>query len=58
VRFETLDPGKRPVAAVADNAEVRDVVAVDIRSEPGLRHTLLFDPGHGLEERLIREQFT
>lgn len=58
VRFETLDPGKRPVAAVADNVEVRDVLAVEVRSEPAVAHLLLFDPGHGLEERLIREQFT
>ncbi|HEU0222651.1 MAG TPA: NAD kinase [Paracoccaceae bacterium] len=58
VRFETLEPAKRPVAAVADNLEVRDVVRVEIRSEPSVAHTLLFDPGHGLEERLIREQFT
>jgi NAD+ kinase len=58
VTFETLDPVSRPVAAVADNAELRDVVRVEIRSEPRIVHTLLFDPGHGLEERLIREQFT
>jgi NAD+ kinase len=36
---------------------VRDVLAVEVRSEPGVRHRLLFDPGHGLEERLLREQF-
>jgi NAD+ kinase len=36
---------------------VRDVVCVEIRSEPVVRHRILFDPGHGLEERLIREQF-
>ena len=58
VMFEVLDAGKRPVSAVADSEEVRDVVRVAIRSEPQIRHRLLFDPGHGLEERLIREQFT
>jgi NAD+ kinase len=36
---------------------VEDVVSVEIHSEPSVRHRLLFDPGHGLEERLIREQF-
>jgi NAD+ kinase len=36
---------------------VRDVLSVEIRSDPGIRHRILFDPGHGLDERLIREQF-
>jgi NAD+ kinase len=57
VRFEVIDPGKRPVMAEADARAVRDVVSVDIRSEPSVAHQVLFDPGHGLEERLIREQF-
>jgi len=58
VRFEVLEAAKRPVMADADGVSVRDVVAVDIRSEPGIRHRILFDPGHGLEERLISEQFS
>ncbi|RMF41170.1 MAG: NAD kinase, partial [Alphaproteobacteria bacterium] len=58
VCFETVDPRKRPVAAVADNVEVRNVVRVEIASEPSVTHVLLFDPGHGLEERLILEQFS
>ncbi|MES2668054.1 MAG: NAD kinase [Pseudomonadota bacterium] len=58
VRFEVQDPGKRPVMADADSrSSVRDVVSVEIRSQPDVRHRLLFDPGHGLEERLIGEQF-
>jgi len=57
VRFEVLESRKRPVSAVADGSEVRDVVAVEISSEPNVVHNILFDPGHGLEERLIREQF-
>ncbi len=57
VSFEVLEPEKRPVMAEADGEAVRDVVAVHIRSEPGVAHHVLFDPGHGLEERLIREQF-
>jgi len=36
---------------------VENVVSVEIRSEPTVRHRILFDPGHGLEERLISEQF-
>jgi len=57
VTFEVIDGMHRPVSASADSDEVRDVVRVDIRSEPKIVHRILFDPGHGLEERLIREQF-
>ena len=58
VRFDVVEGEKRPVMADADSrSSVRDVVAVEIRSEPSVRHRLLFDPGHGLEERLIGEQF-
>ncbi len=57
VRFEVVNPDKRPVMADADGRSVRDVTEVTIRSESTIRHRLLFDPGHGLEERLIREQF-
>jgi len=57
VEIEVLDPAKRPVMADADSRSVRDVTRVKIRSEPDVRHRILFDPGHGLEERLIREQF-
>ncbi len=57
VRFEVTEPDKRPVMADADARSVRDVVTVDIHSEPSIAHRLLFDPGHGLDERLIREQF-
>ncbi|MEP5155505.1 NAD kinase [Planktotalea sp.] len=57
VRFEVLDPQKRPVMADADGRSVKYVVQVDIQSEPSIAHRILFDPGHGLEERLIREQF-
>lgn len=57
VRFDVLDPDKRPVMADADSRPVRNVRWVEVRSEPSIAHRLLFDPGHGLEERLIREQF-
>lgn len=57
VRFDVQDPDKRPVMADADSNSVRDVAWVEIQSAPEIVHTLLFDPGHGLEERLIREQF-
>jgi NAD+ kinase len=57
VSFEVLQPDKRPVMAEADGNSVRNVATVHIRSEPRVAHRVLFDPGHGLEERLIREQF-
>jgi len=57
VRFDVLDAEKRPVMADADAQSVKNVVSVEIRSEPDIQHRILFDPGHGLEERLIREQF-
>jgi len=57
VRFDVLESDKRPVAASADSQEVRDVHAVEIHSEERVIHRILFDPGHGLEERLLREQF-
>lgn len=57
VRFDVIDPERRPVRADADTLAVPQVVSVEVRSEPGVRHRILFDPGHGLEERLIVEQF-
>ncbi|WP_089235439.1 NAD kinase [Tropicimonas sediminicola] len=58
VRFDVLQHEKRPVMAEADSrSAVRNVLTVVIRSRPEVRHRILFDPGHGLEERLIREQF-
>lgn len=57
VRFDVLQPEKRPVMADADGRSFRDVLSVEIRSEPAVRHRILFDPGHGLEERLTMEQF-
>jgi len=57
VRFDVNDPNKRPVMAGADGKSVRNVVSVEIRSDPSVRLRILFDPRHGLEERLIREKF-
>ncbi len=58
VRFRVLDPYKRPVSATADSHEVRDVVEVMIRESHDRTVTLLFDPEHNLEERMLAEQFT
>ena len=57
VRFRVLDPFKRPVSATADSHEVRDVVEVLIRESRERTVTLLFDPEHNLEERILSEQF-
>ncbi len=57
VRFRVLDPYKRPVSATADSHEVRDVVEVSIRESIDRTVTLLFDPEHNLEERILSEQF-
>lgn len=57
VRFDVLEAEKRPVMAEADSRSIRDVVRVEIQSEPSVVHRIMFDPGHGLEERLISEQF-
>ena len=57
VKLEILDPYKRPVSATADSHEVRDVVEVRIRESRDRTVTLLFDPEHNLEERILNEQF-
>jgi NAD+ kinase len=56
-RLQILESDKRPVSAVADFTEVRDVAEVRVRSDPSVAMTLLFDPEHNLEERILREQF-
>lgn len=58
VRFDILEAEKRPVMADADSRSAGNVLWVEISSEPRVKHRILFDPGHGLEERLLREQFT
>jgi NAD+ kinase len=57
VAFEILAPKKRPVSATADFTEVREVVRIEVREDPGVSLHLLFDPEHNLQKRIIREQF-
>ncbi|HZQ14786.1 MAG TPA: NAD kinase [Pseudolabrys sp.] len=57
VTIEVLEADKRPVAAVADHDEVRSVRSVDIAMDHACAINLLFDPGHNLDERILREQF-
>lgn len=57
IEFHVKEPYKRPVSAVADQKEVRDVAEVKVRVASNCRLTLLFDPGHSLDERIVAEQF-
>jgi len=57
VTIEIMDADKRPVAAVADHDEVRSVRRVDIAMDHNISINMLFDPGHNLDERILREQF-
>ena len=58
VRFEMLESRKRPVSAVADDFEVRDVTAVDVAEDRTISMTMLYDAGHNLDERILAEQFS
>lgn len=57
IHIEILDPDKRPVSATADAHEVRDVVEVKVHQSREHSVTVLFDPDHNLEERILNEQF-
>src|SRR5690606_23449151 len=57
VVFDVLEAAKRWVSAVADFTEIRDVTRVTVREDDSVTLTLLFDPEHNLEERIIVEQF-
>ena len=57
VELTILDPGKRPVAAAADSVEIANVAKVTVTEATDIRLTLLFDPEHDLEERILKEQF-
>jgi NAD+ kinase len=57
VVIEVLEPEKRPVSAVADHTEFRDVVRVEVVEESGIDILMMFDPGHTLAERILSEQF-
>ncbi|MEO8724045.1 MAG: NAD kinase [Sphingobium sp.] len=57
VRFTVMDPAKRPVSAVGDQREVRDVACVEVGIDRSTPLTLLFDPEHTLDDRIAAEQF-
>jgi NAD+ kinase len=57
IRFRVLDAVKRPVSAVADQREVRDVATIDVSIDKSQTLKLLFDPEHALDDRIVMEQF-
>ncbi|TDQ17859.1 NAD kinase [Phyllobacterium brassicacearum] len=57
VRFDILEPEKRPVNAVADHTEVKSVLSVTVEEASHLRATILFDKNHSWNERILKEQF-
>lgn len=57
IKLRVLDPYKRPVSVTADSHEVRDVVEVSIREGNQNTVSLLFDPEHNLDDRILNEQF-
>ncbi|WP_174291359.1 NAD kinase [Sphingomonas bacterium] len=57
IGIRVLNPGKRPVSAVADQREIRDVASVAIAMDRARELTLLFDPEHALDDRITMEQF-
>lgn len=57
IRIDALEPERRPVVATADSRQVDDVVHAEVHTRVDLTLTILFDPEHGLEARILREQF-
>ena len=57
IRFNVLDPVKRGVNAVADFTEACDILSVTVTEDRSKSRTLLFDPDHNLDERILKEQF-
>lgn len=57
IRIDVMDDEKRPISATADSREFRDVVSLEIKQSKDNVRTLLFDPEHHLEERILKEQF-
>jgi NAD+ kinase len=57
VELTVLDPRKRPVAAAADSVEIANVARITVTEATDIDLTLLFDPEHDLEERILKEQF-
>ncbi len=57
IKIEVLEPQKRPVSAVADHNETRNVMRVEIEQARHVELVMMFDPGHDLDDRILAEQF-
>jgi NAD+ kinase len=57
IRIEVIEADRRPVSAVADHTEFRNVTEVDVSMDRSVDLVMLHDPGHSLDERILREQF-
>jgi NAD+ kinase len=57
VTIEVLEADKRPVSAVADHTQIDEVATVSIEIDRNVDLVMLHDPGHSLDERILREQF-
>jgi NAD+ kinase len=57
VRFEALEVEKRPVSAVADGLEVRNIMSVDVAEDHSVSMVMLYEAGRNLDERILTEQF-
>jgi len=57
ITIDAIEPERRPVSAVADHTEVRDVAFVEVSMDSSVDLVMLHDPGHSLDERILREQF-
>jgi len=57
IRIDILEASKRPVSAVADQREIRDIVQIEVALDRSRTLTLLFDPEHALDDRIAMEQF-
>jgi NAD+ kinase len=57
VRLEALEVDKRPVSAVADGLEVRNIVSVDVAEDRSTEMVMLYEAGRNLDERILTEQF-
>lgn len=58
IRFEIIDPEHRQVSATADDFEVRNIISVDVMVSKEISRELMFNSGHSLDERIMKEQFT
>ncbi|MEM1052419.1 MAG: NAD kinase [Pseudomonadota bacterium] len=57
ITLRVLESAKRPVAAVADQKELRNIAEVSVEIDHSSALELLFDPGQSLAERIVAEQF-